>query len=333
MLKWISSNTFFIDEFIYILCGLISIVTAIRALKNKQARFGTFLFWFLVGIIFAFGGFLVKYLPDKGGVIVGFLLVVCAILTLTKQVRIGEFKKISEEEKRKNADKIGWKIFIPAILMAVLAFLMMQFKSFNFVIGIKASGEKVIFNFSTAQVLGISSVISFIVALFITKSTVEEMKEDTSRLLMQIGASSLLPQLLGALGIVFTAAGVGNVIGECAGAVVGGGTRVAAVVAYCVGMVIFTMIMGNAFAAFTVITIGVAIPFVISQGANPAVIGALGMTCGYCGTLLTPMAANFNIVSASILETKDKYIIIKKQAPVAITMIIVHVVLMLVLGF
>ncbi len=57
------------------------------------------------------------------------------------------------------------------------------------------------------------------------------------------------------------------------------------------------------------------------------------MTCGYCGTLLTPMAANFNIVPGAILETKDKYTIIKTQAPMALAMILVHIVLMLVLAF
>ena len=39
----------------------------------------------------------------------------------------------------------------------------------------------------------------------------------------------------------------------------------------------------------------------------------LAMTCGYCGTLLTPMAANFNIVPGVYLEVKDKYSIIKMQ--------------------
>ena len=99
-------------------------------------------------------------------------------------------------------------------------------------------------------------------------------------------------------------------------------------------MVIFTMIMGNAFAAFTVITIGIGYPFVIAQGGNPAVIGALGMTAGYCGTLMTPMAANFNIVPCAVLETKDqKWAVIKAQLPMALIMIVIHVVLMLVLGF
>ena len=210
---------------------------------------------------------------------------------------------------------------------------MSQFKSFKIIIGTDAKGKDVIFGFSTAQVLGISAIIALILAIIIAKPKVDDMKEDTTRLLMQVGASSLLPQLLGALGVVFTAAGVGNIIGEVAGSVVGGGGRVAGVVAYCLGMVIFTMIMGNAFAAFTVITIGVGIPFVIAQGGNPAVVGALGMTSGYCGTLLTPMAANFNIVPGAILETKDKYTIIKTQAPMAFAMILVNIVLMLLLAF
>ena len=98
-------------------------------------------------------------------------------------------------------------------------------------------------------------------------------------------------------------------------------------------MVIFTMIMGNAFAAFSVITLGIGIPFVIAQGGNPVVVGALGMTCGFCGTLLTPMAANFNIVPTAVLETRNKWTVIKAQAPMAFAMIIVHIVLMLLLAF
>lgn len=93
------------------------------------------------------------------------------------------------------------------------------------------------------------------------------------------------------------------------------------------------MIMGNGFAAFSVITVGIGIPFVIQQGGDPAMIGALGLTAGFCGTLMTPMAANFNIVPSAVLETKSKYAVIKAQLPMALTMIVVHVILMLVLGF
>lgn len=111
------------------------------------------------------------------------------------------------------------------------------------------------------------------------------------------------------------------------------GSRFIGVVAYCLGMAIFTIIMGNGFAAFSVITVGIGIPFVILQGANPVIVGALGLTAGYCGTLLTPMAANFNIMPAALLETQDKYAIIKSQAPMAAVMLVVHIFLMYFLAF
>ena len=72
---------------------------------------------------------------------------------------------------------------------------------------------------------------------------------------------------------------------------------------------------------------------VIAQGADPVVVGALGLTAGYCGTLMTPMAANFNILPAALLETKNKYIVILSQLPVALVMLAVHIVLMYTLAF
>lgn len=44
-----------LSEIIYILCGLVSISVAIRGLKNEKAKIGTFLFWFILGIIFILG--------------------------------------------------------------------------------------------------------------------------------------------------------------------------------------------------------------------------------------------------------------------------------------
>lgn len=47
-----------IAEIIYALCGLISISTAIRGLKNEKAKIGTFLFWLILGVIFIAGKFI-----------------------------------------------------------------------------------------------------------------------------------------------------------------------------------------------------------------------------------------------------------------------------------
>ena len=300
-----------LTQIIYILCGLVSISTGIRGLKNEKAKIGTFLFWTILGIIFIFG----EAIPYK---VTGGLLVILAIITVTKQLHIGKFENISSQFKIAQSEKLKNKIFIPAVLIGIAAFLILQFK-----IGKTAM----------PPVLGIGggSLVALLAAAIIIKPKFSETNEDTSKLLMQIGATAILPQLLAALGAVFTKAGVGKVIAASISSVVPTGNIFVGIVIYAIGMVIFTMIMGNAFAAFSVITAGIGIPFIIKNGGNPAVIGALGMTAGYCGTLMTPMAANFNIVPASILEIKDKYGIIKVQAPMALLLLVTHIILMLLL--
>lgn len=331
MFSFIFNNTVVIDEIIYGLCGLISILTAFIALKDKKLPIGTFLFWGILGLLFVFGKIVVA-LP-YGGAVIGALLIVLGVLTLTKQVKVANIPTVTKEEVIENSKSVGNKIFIPAILIGVVAMILAQVKSLNISIGTNSAGKAIIFGFSTAQVVGLASIIAFIVAVILTKPNVKNTVNDTSKMLMQVGSSSLLPQLLGVLGAIFATAGIGKIIGYFASGIVPQGVPILGVIAYCLGMVIFTMIMGNAFAAFTVITIGVGVPFVIAQGGNPAVVGALGMTCGYCGTLLTPMAANFNIVPAAILETKDKYTLIKAQAIMSFILIVVHIILMLLFAF
>ena len=143
-----------------------------------------------------------------------------------------------------------------------------------------------------------------------------------------VGVTGILPQLLSALGALFTAAGVGDVIAKGVSAIIPEGSKLIACIVYCVAMALFTIIMGNGFAAFSVITVGIGIPFLIAQGANPVIVGALGLTAGYCGTLCTPMAANFNIMPAALLEVKNKYAIIKSQVPVALCLLVIHIIIM-----
>ena len=300
-----------LTQIIYILCGLVSISTGIRGLKNEKAKIGTFLFWTILGIIFIFG----EAIPYK---VTGGLLVILAIITVTKQLHIGKFENISSQFKIAQSEKLKNKIFIPAVLIGIAAFLILQFKI----------GKTAI---PPALGIGGGSLVALLTAAIIIKPKFSETNEDTSKLLMQIGATAILPQLLAALGAVFTKAGVGKVIAASISSVVPTGNIFIGIVIYAIGMVIFTMIMGNAFAAFSVITAGIGIPFIIKNGGNPAIIGALGMTAGYCGTLMTPMAANFNIVPASILEIKDKYGIIKVQAPMALLLLVTHIILMLLL--
>jgi uncharacterized membrane protein len=140
--------------------------------------------------------------------------------------------------------------------------------------------------------------------------------------------------MLASLGAVFALAGVGNVVGELATQVVPENSLLIAVIVYCVGMALFTMVMGNAFAAFPVLTAGVGIPFLIQKfGGDPAAVAAIGMLAGFCGTLMTPLAANFNIVPAALLDLKDRNLVIRMQIPTAIAMLIINTMLMYALAF
>ena len=154
---------------------------------------------------------------------------------------------------------------------------------------------------------------------------------------MGIGLSALNGVALGVLvaiiclGSVFTAAGVGDVISDLVSHIIPEGNVNAGIVVYAIGMMLFTMIMGNAYADITVMTVGIGYPFVLAHGANPVVIGMLALTCGFCGTLCTPMAANFNTVPVALLDMKKPMGVIKNQVPVAIIMMVVQIVMMILL--
>lgn len=296
---------------IYAIIGLICVSLAIFALRSKtqQARIGTALFWSILGVIFIFG----DWIPAN---IVGVLIIVMAILSASKQVKVGSFKTTDEGFKIESAKKIGNKLFVPALVLAILAFLIAQFT-----------------NLGSYNAIGLSGMGALMVMLFLSKSNVKEANNESIRLLSQVGPTAILPQILAALGTLFTVAGVGDVIAGGVSQIIPAGNIWLGVIAYCVGMALFTAVMGNAFAAFSVITAGIGVPFVFALGANPLIAGALALTAGFCGTLLTPMAANFNIVPASILELKNQYGVIKAQAPFAIIMLIIHIVLMRFLAF
>lgn len=321
-----------INEIFFTMCGIVSIVTGIRGLKNKKAPYGTFAFWTILGSLFILGKFVIDAMGDTGAALIGMSLFVLAALTFTKQVQIGEYSVQPAKEREEAAKKYQNKIFIPAVTLAVVAMALAQVK-IPYTVVVDGVQQAKTFVFSGAAAIGIASVLALLFGFLLTKANGKEITEDSTRLMMTVGSAALLPQLLGALGSLFSTAGVGVVISNIISTVIPSNSVLIGVIVYVLGMVIFTIIMGNAFAAFAVITAGIGIPFVILQGGSPAIVGALGMTSGYCGTLLTPMAANFNIVPSAVLETKSRYTVIKAQVPISLTLIVAHIILMLVLAF
>jgi uncharacterized membrane protein len=153
--------------------------------------------------------------------------------------------------------------------------------------------------------------------------------DEGGRLADSIGWALVLPQMLASLGVIFAAAGVGTTVGAMVGAIIPSGSVFLAVLLYALGMVAFTMIMGNAFAAFPVMAAAIGVPILIhADGGNPAVIGAVGMLSGFCGTLMTPMAANFNIVPAALLELRSQYGVIRAQIATAIPLLIANILIL-----
>ena len=295
-------------EIVYITIGGICLYTAVKNLFDKAnpTPFGTTVFWGSIGIVIAFG----RWIPN---VINGILVMAMSLTAILRMVNSGSDNAPTPQETRGKFDKIGMKIFIPALSIGAFS-LIFALVGWNALVG---TGVGVL----------VAMVLMF---LFSQDNTPKVFLDDAARFLSIVGPTSMLPLLLAVLGSIFTLAGVGDIIADIVGRVIPAGNINIGIVVYALGMVLFTMIMGNAFAAITVMTVGIGAPFVLNLGADPTLIVMVALTCGYCGTLMTPMAANFNIVPVAILDMKDKMGVIKNQILPAIFMIVFQIIYMII---
>ena len=296
---------------VWVIIGLITIYAGIKNLLDKEnpSRVGTAVFWCSFGIVCGFG----TWLPAK---VSGALVLIMCLPPIFKKVKIGKVDNPTKEHTEQQFKKIGMKIFIPAFSVAVCSLFFALFSNMSSMIAIT---------------IGVIVAMILLIAYDSKQNKPVVFLNDSERFLGITGPLSMLPQLLGCLGGVFTAAGVGDVVAQLVEKVVPKGNVNVGIIIYAIGMVLFTMIMGNAFAAITVMTVGIGAPFVLAYGANPVVIGMIALTCGYCGTLLTPMAANFNILPVAILNMKDRWGVIKNQVLVALIMLVFQICYMIVL--
>jgi uncharacterized membrane protein len=291
--------------------------------RTNAKRFGNAAFWGLLATSFWFGDFL----GDIGnGVLVLVLVAIAGAHFLGK----GGKESTTLEQRERFSERYGNRLFLPALIIPFTAFVGTLL--FNYT-PLKDSGlidPKSV----TLVLLGLGVIVATITCYAWLKPPATAAVEEGRRLMDSIGWAAVLPQMLASLGAVFAAAGIGTTIGAIAGTIIPHGSIFLAVLLYALGMVLFTMIMGNAFAAFPVMAAAIGVPILIQQDSgNPAVIGAVGMLAGFCGTLMTPMAANFNIVPAALLELKDQHGVIKAQVPTAIPMLIANILILYVAGF
>ena len=295
-------------ELIYIFIGLICLYTGIKNFKDKtnKNRIGTAIFWCLLGVVIGFG----NWIPNK---INGALIIVLTLPAIFKKVGTGEKKSIPQEKIQEFANKLGIKLFLPALSIGIFA-IIFALLSFSPLVGI-----------GVGVIVGI-----ILLRIYSKENTINVFLNEAADTLSILGPLSLMPLLLASLGSIFEKAGVGQVISKLVSYIVPEGNVTIGVIVFALGMVLFTMIMGNAFAAITVMLVGVAQPFVLQYGANPIIIGMIGLTAGYCGTLLTPMAANFNILPVAMLDMKDRFGVIKNQILLSICLLVFQIMYMII---
>ena len=281
-------------EIIYFIIGLLCIYCGVKNLKDKEnpEPVGTFIFWAVLGVVLALG----RWLPS---LVSGILVVVMCIPAILKKVKKGAVSAATKAETEATYEKIGMKIFVPTLSIGMLAVIC----------AITGMG----IGLSALNGVALGVIVAIILLMIMNRDNKPStFLNDSERMLSTVGPLSMLPMLLAC-----------HIIPE--------GNVNAGIVVYAIGMMLFTMIMGNAYAAITVMTVGIGYPFVLAHGANPVVIGMLALTCGFCGTLCTPMAANFNTVPVALLDMKKPMGVIKNQVPVAIIMMVVQIVMMILL--
>ena len=299
-------------DHVYLLCGIYLVLFGVLSFGDSKnlKRFGTGLFWLVYGITFLGGSAL-------GNENAGWMVILMAVIVAAKQMGHGDYHETSKEEKNASAQQLGNRLLIPVLAVGVITLILAATTKLGALVS-----------------FGIASIVAIVIALTITRGAPLQTFHEGRRLIDAIGWAAILSQLLAALGSLFAKAGIGKIVSDIVASAIPTESALAVVIAYCLGMAVFTIIMGNAFAAFAVITSGIGIPLVIvAHGANPLIVAPIAMLAGYCGTLMTPMAANFNIVPAALLEMHSKYGVIRAQIPLAISLLAANILLMYFLGF
>ena len=308
---------------VYLLAGvLFAAIAVFSALdRNNVKRWGAAAFWGLFAASFLVGNRL-------GDFANGILVIGMALIAGVVGLGHGRPATTSGDERGASAQRLGGRLFAPILVIPACALLgTLLLKSVE-IRGAPLADPAQATVIATA--IGVIGALGLAMALF--RPSLTAPVEEARRIMDSVSSAAMLPQLLAALGGVFTLAGVGTAVSQLIGHWAPMDTRLAAVVAFCLGMAVFTLIMGNAFAAFPVMAAGIGAPLIVGRfGGDAAVMGALGMLAGYCGTLMTPMAAH-NIIPAALLELPTGSVI-RVQAPTALIVLAADIGLMYVLAF
>ncbi|WP_294393305.1 DUF979 domain-containing protein [uncultured Sphingomonas sp.] len=306
---------------IYAVAGLVFLAFAWGSLRDRGhgKRWGTTAFYGLIALSFFAG----DRLGDIGN---GVLVLALVAIAGTGAMRRGSAESAPLENRRRGAALHGDRLFLLALVIPATALGgTLLFKQVPALVDPRQA---------TLVALALGVLVALAIGCVWLRAHISTPFEQGRRLMDGVGWAAALPQMLAALGAVFALAGVGDVVGGLITHAIPEGSLFGAVIAYALGMAFFTMVMGNAFAAFPVMASAIGIPLLVRHyGGNPATIAAIGMLAGFCGTLLTPMAANFNLVPAALLELRDRNAVIRQQIGTAVPLLGINILLIYFLGF
>ena len=290
--------------------------------RTNPKRFGNAAFWGLIALSLIAG----HRIGDFGN---GLLVLALAALATFKLV--GRGAPSTDEATRAGAgERFGNRLFLPILVVLVTAVAGTLLYLYT-PLGGSGLFEK---NRETFILLCLGVLVALGVIFVWLRPPALAPLDEGRRLIDAVGWAAVLPLMLAALGLVLADTGVGKTIGTLMLTVIPEGTVLPAVIVFGVGMALFTIVTGNSFAAFPVMATAIGVPLLIqTYGGDPAVVGAIGMLAGFCGTLMTPMAANFNLVPAALLELKDQNGVIKAQIGTAIPLLAVNILLIYFLAF
>jgi uncharacterized membrane protein len=239
-----------LDDF-YVLVGLLFAATAIMNLRDRSnpRRTTTALFWGLYALLYLAG----DRLPPA---VAGILMIAMALVAGAGLVKGGKAALPLDDARRASAARLGHKLLIPALAIPVVTMVGSTLLKDVHIDTRSLLDPKNL----TLVSMGCGSVVALLLACWFTRAAPLQGVREARRLIDAMSWAVVLPHMLAVLGLLFSEAGVGKAVAHITTSYIAMDSRLVACAAFCIGMALFTVVMGNGFAAFPVIAGGIGIP-------------------------------------------------------------------------
>jgi uncharacterized membrane protein len=224
-------------QWLFALAGLMFAGFALLSAADRAnpKRFGNAAFWGLMALSLLAG----DLLGDFGN---GLLVLGLAALAGFGLIGRSAPPTTSDAERQASSDRLGNRLFLPALIIPATALFGTLLYNYTPIGTLGLFEEKR----ETYVMLGIGVLLALAAIFAWLRPPAPAPLQEGRRLIDAIGWAAVLPQMLAALGVLFAAAGVGDVIGGMTRAVISEGSVFLTVLVFGLGMALFTMIMGNA---------------------------------------------------------------------------------------